>query len=35
MIVQLVEHLWQSTAILCLAGALTLLFRKNSAGARY
>jgi hypothetical protein len=35
MIVQILDHLWQSTVILCLAGLLTLLLRKNSAGARY
>jgi beta-lactamase regulating signal transducer with metallopeptidase domain len=32
---QILDHLWQSTVILCLAALLTLLLRKNSAGARY
>jgi beta-lactamase regulating signal transducer with metallopeptidase domain len=35
MIAQVLDHLWQSTVILCLAGVLTLLLRKNGAGARY
>jgi beta-lactamase regulating signal transducer with metallopeptidase domain len=35
MMTQALNHLWQSTAILCVAGALTLLLRKNSAAARY
>jgi beta-lactamase regulating signal transducer with metallopeptidase domain len=35
MIAQTLDHLWQSTVILCLAGLLTLLLRKNCAGARY
>lgn len=35
MIAQILDHLWQSTVILCLAGLLTLLLRRNNAGARY
>ena len=35
MIAQLLDHLWQSTAFLCLIGLLTLLLRRNSARARY
>jgi bla regulator protein BlaR1 len=35
MIAQILDHLWQPTVILCLAGLLTLLLRKNNAGARY
>ena len=35
MIAQILDHLCQSTVILCLAGLLTLLLRRNSAGARY
>ncbi|HWG76653.1 MAG TPA: hypothetical protein VN660_07640 [Steroidobacteraceae bacterium] len=31
----ILDHLWQSTLILCLAGLLTLLLRRNSAAARY
>jgi beta-lactamase regulating signal transducer with metallopeptidase domain len=35
MVAPILDHLWQSTVILCLAGVLTLLLRQNSAGARY
>jgi beta-lactamase regulating signal transducer with metallopeptidase domain len=35
MIAQILDHLWQSTAFLCLVGLLTLLLRRNSARARY
>lgn len=35
MIVLIVAHLWQSTAILGVAAVLTQLLRKHSAGSRY
>ncbi len=35
MIAPILDHLWQSTVILCLAGLATQLLRRNSAGARY
>src|SRR4051812_36674838 len=31
----ILDHLWQSTLVALLLGALTLLFRNNSAGTRY
>jgi TonB family protein len=35
MITLLLDHLWQSTAVLFLAGVLTLLFRNNGAHVRH
>lgn len=35
MIAQIVDHLWQSTLMLCVAGLLTLVLRRNGAHGRY
>ena len=35
MIGLILDHLWQSSVVVVLIGALTLLFRNNSAGVRH